>query len=281
MRDSRFINYNGKIFAATENIFGLNRAMNYGDGLFESIRLHEGEILFLHDHLERMFKGMQALKMTVPDHFSPFFFHKQLIELAQREQPGANARLRIAVFRGGGGLYEPQEQTAMYFMQVMPLAQRYVWSEAECELGLYQEVPKNFSAISFFKSMNALPYVLAGIYKKEHHLDDCLLLNSFGNVADAISSNVFWAKGTTYYTSPLSDGAIDGVLRRKIIQLLREQQFSVSEVSVAPSDLLQADEIFLTNAGWGIKSVTGFSGKKYRVSQTKHLFQLLMQLVSP
>jgi branched-subunit amino acid aminotransferase/4-amino-4-deoxychorismate lyase len=280
MRDSRFINYNGKIIGAGENIFHLNRAMNYGDGLFESIRLHQGEILFLHEHLERMFNGMKALKMSVPDHFSPFFFHKQLIELAQREQPGANARMRIAVFRGGGGLYEPQSQTTEYFMQVMPLDRGYVWSDAACELGIFKEVPKNYSVISFFKSMNALPYVLAGIYRKEHHLDDCLLLNSFGSVADAISSNVFWVQGKTYYTSPLTDGAIDGVMRRKIIQLIKYSDIIFSENSISPDDLLQADEIFLTNAGWGMKSVTKFGEKKYGSYQTKHLFQLLMHHIS-
>ena len=280
MRDSRFINYNGRIIATGENIFHLNRAMNYGDGLFESIRLQEGEILFLQEHLERMFNGMKALKMPVPDHFTPFFFHKQLIDLAQREQPGPNARMRIAVFRGGGGLYEPPVQAVEYFMQVMPLDRGYVWSDAACELGVYKEVPKNYSAISFFKSMNALPYVLAGIYRKEHHLDDCLLLDSFGRVADAISSNVFWVKGTTYYTTPITDGAIDGVLRRKIIQLIKDNNMIFYEISILPDELLQADEVFLTNAGWGIKSVTGFGEKKYDTTQTKQLFQLLMQHIS-
>lgn len=104
--------------------------------------------------------------------------------------------------------------------------------------------------------------------QKEHHLDDCLLLNSFGRVADAISSNVFWVKGSTYYTTPITDGAIDGVLRRKIVQLIKDNDMKFYETSILPDELLQADEVFLTNAGWGSNPLPD-SAKKVRHHSNK------------
>jgi len=99
----KFVNYNGKILPADSAIFTLNRAINYGDGFFEGVRIHNGEILFFEDHIDRMLRAMHALKMDNPEQFSDFFFHKQIIDLAHEEKVGANARVRIGIFRSGGG----------------------------------------------------------------------------------------------------------------------------------------------------------------------------------
>lgn len=280
MMESKYVNYNGRIYSNADAVFPLNRAMNYGDGLFESIRLHEGEVLFLEDHFNRMLLGMKALQMQVPEHFSIFFFHKQLMELTALEQAGGNARLRIGVFRSGYGLYEPETAQAVYFLQVMPLAHGYRWSDVGCELGVYHGVPGNFSEISFFKTMNALPYVLAALHKREYHLDDCLLINSSGHVTDAISSNVFWIKEQVFFSTPLSAGSIHGIMRSKLIDVITANGFSFRESSIDPEQLLLADEIFLTNTGWGIKAVTCYKGKNFPTSQTKQLFNLLLRFIN-
>ncbi|MBK9732559.1 MAG: aminotransferase class IV [Chitinophagaceae bacterium] len=274
------INYNGRIYPVNVAVFPLNRAMSYGDGLFESIRIHEGEMLFFDDHLQRMMAGMKALKIEIPDHYGAFFFHKQIMDLAIKEEMGGNARVRISIFRSGGGLYEPQLQQPEYFIQVMPLDDGFKWNEDKFELGIFNEVPKNFSSISFFKSMNALPYVLAAMYRNENQLDDCLLLNSFGKVTDAISSNIFWINQGNIFTTPLSDGCIDGVMRKHLLRIFAERNFSFQEKSILPESLLLADEVFITNVGWGIQPVTIFGKKKFTTSQTKKVFQLLLKSLS-
>ncbi|HUM47495.1 MAG TPA: aminotransferase class IV, partial [Chitinophagales bacterium] len=210
MRENLFINYNGSIYPASDPVFPLNRAMSYGDGLFESIRIHNGEILFFEDHIDRLFAGMKALKMEVPEYFSNFFFHKQLVDLAQKERIAGNARVRLSVFRSGGGLYHPLLQQPEYFLQVIPLQHGYEWSAEDCELGIFRDVPKDYSAISFFKSINALPYVMAAIFRQENQLGECILLNSFGKITDAVSSNIFWTAKDIFYTTPVADGGVEG-----------------------------------------------------------------------
>ncbi|MEO6167481.1 MAG: aminotransferase class IV [Chitinophagales bacterium] len=280
MKENLFISYNARIYPASEPVFPLNRAMSYGDGLFESIRIHNGEILFFEDHIERLFAGMKALKIDVPEHFSLFFFHKQLVDLAQKEQTGGNARVRITVFRSGGGLYQPLLLQPEFFLEVVPLEHGFEWSNKACELGVFREIPKDYSTISFFKSINALPYVMASLFRKEQNLDDCLLLNSFGKVADAVSSNIFWIAKDIIYTTPLTDGGVAGVLRKQLIRIFKEQHLSFQEASILPDELLEMDELFITNVGWGIKPITKFGDKIFTSNQTKEVFRMLYNSLS-
>jgi branched-chain amino acid aminotransferase len=254
--------------------------MNYGDGLFEGIRIHNGEILFFEDHIDRMFRAMRALKMDEPEHFSDSFFHKQIIELAREEKVGANARVRIGIFRSGKGLYEPAQNPPEYFIEILPIESGFKWIEEEVEVEVFTEIPKNFSSISFFKSMNALPSVMASIYRKEKNLADCFLLNSDSKVADAISSNVFWIEKGKIFSPPISDGGVEGVMRKNLIRIFDKKNFPYEEKSITPDDLKTADEIFLTNVSWAIKPVTKFESTSYCSFITKEIFHLFMRELS-
>lgn len=275
MQENLWINYNGRICAAKDPLFPFNRAMSYGDGLFESIRIHDGEILFFNDHLDRMIRAMRALHIEVPAHYDAFFFHKQIVDLALKEQTGSNARARISIFRSGKGLYEPQANSPEYFIQITNLPHGYGWKDNAYQLGIFHDVPKNFSSVSAYKTLSALPYILAAIYRKEQQLDDCLLLNSSGNIADATSSNIFWIENNIVYTTPVSDGGVDGILRKQLLQLLEKQHVTCSEKSITPEALSVVDEIFLTNVGHGIRPVTKFSGRIFSTRKTKEIAELL------
>ncbi|MEO5674671.1 MAG: aminotransferase class IV [Chitinophagales bacterium] len=273
----RLINYNENLVPAGSAIFGLNRAINYGDGLIENIRIHDGEILFFHDHMERMFHAMKALKIEVPENYTDPYFHKQIIELAHGENLNANARIRICIFRNGGGLYEPVKNNAEFFIEVQPMDYGYAWTNSPCDLGVFRDINKNFSSISFFKSMNALPYVMAAIFRKENNLGDCILLNAQGKIADAISSNLFWIEKGNIFSCPVSDGGIDGIMRRNLIHVLRQNDFVVKEKSIEPEELKNADEIFLTNTGVGIKPVSQFESVIFSSRITEKVFSMLKQ----
>lgn len=273
-----FLNFNGTIFPADEKIISaINRGLRYGDGLFETIRIHNSEILFLEDHVERMFAGLKALQIRVPELFSVFFFHKQIIDLAHKNQVGNNGRIRITIFREGDGLYEPQQFDPGYFIEIAPLQSGFEWNNDSGEIGIYRDIPKSVSSISFFKSLNALPYVMAAIFKKENRLNDCLLLNAAGNISDAISSNIFWVEDQTFFTVPVSEGGIAGIMRKNLIRILTNHQIPFQEKTITPAELKNADECFLTNVGWGMRPVTRFEDKIFSSQQTKQLFQLLMQ----
>lgn len=130
-------------------------------------------------------------------------------------------------------------------------------------LGLYTEQYKPCHDLSLVKSGNALLYTMAGIWAKEEGWDDVLLLNEHGCICEATGSNVFVVKGETVYTPALSEGCVDGVMRRHIITRLQHADYTLSETMVTIEQLEQADAVFLTNAIQGIISVQSFEGTTY------------------
>src|SRR5690606_10046155 len=104
---------------------------------------------------------------------------------------------------------------------------------------------------------------MAGIYQKAHSLDECILTNDKSNITEAISSNIFAVKNGVLYTSPITDGCVDGVMRKKIIEIAQANRIAVYEMSLTQSVLLGADELFLTNAINGIRWVVAYKQKRY------------------
>ena len=106
-----YINYNGKILPASEHVAGAsNRGLRYGDGLFETIKLREGRIILCDEHLARLWKGMNMLKFAIPKLFSPDKIESGIIALANKNRVN-DARIRVMVFRGDGGIYDAKDQS--------------------------------------------------------------------------------------------------------------------------------------------------------------------------
>jgi branched-chain amino acid aminotransferase len=152
--------------------------------------------------------------MQIPTEYSGFFFHKQLLDLGHQCGTGDNARVRITVVRQGGGLYEPLRDEPEYFIEVKALEKGFELNKASCELGVFNDVQKSYSTISAFKTLNALPYVLAAIFKRKNELGEAVLLNASGNISDAVSSNLFWIKKGLIGTPPVSEGGVAGSCRK-------------------------------------------------------------------
>jgi branched-chain amino acid aminotransferase len=120
---------------------------------------------------------------------------------------------------------------------------------------------------------------MAGIYKNTYSLDECFLVNDKGNITEAISSNIFAVKNGVLYTSPIADGCVDGVMRKKIIELAKANRIAVDELSIVQSVLLGADELFLTNAINGIRWIVAYKEKRYFNNTSKKLVEKLNELI--
>src|ERR1700759_770766 len=100
--------YNGKLLPADQPCIGpANRGLRYGDGLFETMRIQQNRILFSERHFQRLFNGLQVMGFQVPVHFSAITLTEQINRLLKKNNL-ENARVRLAVFRGNGGLYDPE-----------------------------------------------------------------------------------------------------------------------------------------------------------------------------
>ena len=248
-----FFIYNGKMFAAGDTpISPDNRSFRFGDGLFETIRVRNASMPLWPQHSSRLFHDMATLKFEIPKLFTSEKLEEDIHRVLQKNEI-RNARIRITVFRGDGGLYDMDNLQPNYIIQSWLLPEGPPpFNENGLQLGFFPAGQKSMDQFANIKSNNFLIYAMAALHAKEHNLNDALVLNSAGRIADAAIANLFWVKDDGIFTTALSEGPVNGIMRSKIIESV-----PVTEMVISPDELLLADEVFLTNAVRGIQWVAG------------------------
>jgi branched-chain amino acid aminotransferase len=176
----------------------------------------------------------------------------------------ALARVRLVVFRGDGGLYDPVSLFPNYIIQSGALPPRSgELNENGLAIDVYPDGRKSCDSFANLKSNNYLLYVVAAFYARQHQLNDCLVLNSHDRIADSTIANLFYCKQGNIYTPPLTEGCVAGVMRRCLLETLPNAGFNVREKETTREDLEGAEEVFLTNALKGIKWVRSFGASTY------------------
>lgn len=277
----QFIHHNGVITSASSSAVSItNRSFRYGDGLFESMRIVNGRAQFLKEHLKRLQAGMQVLKMNMHPLLNEAFLEASIHELTLKNNIKAGGRLRLTVYRNNGGLYTPETNEVSYFIEAEPFDDAtYVLNQKGFTIDLYSELKKQQHVLSNIKSANSLLYVMASINRKQLGLDECLILNDKHYIIEGISSNIFAVKNGVLYTPPVTDGCVDGVMRRKIIEIAQANRIAVYEISIMQNVLLGADELFLTNAVHGVRWIVAYKQKRYFNNTSKKLIERLNELV--
>ena len=241
-----------------------NRAFRYGDSVFESIRYTNGKIMFLADHVKRIKLSMTTLRMNVPAEFTTGNIEQLIFHLLEQNNIKQDARIRLTVFRNEGGFYTPETNDISFLIESEVLENTgYQLNQKGLWVDVYAEIKKQVNKISNIKTGSALLYVMAGITKTSLRLDDCLLVNDNGNIIESISSNIFVVKNGTLYTAPISDGCVDGVMRKQILTIAAQHKILTFEQPLTVHTLTNGDEVFLTNAIKGIQWVGQFKNKFY------------------
>lgn len=277
---SILINHNGKILAERDVcISANNRSFRYADGFFETMKMIDGKIIIQDLHFERLFRSFDLLQFKTPTHFSADFFLRQVSLLVEKNGHGKLARIRCTFFRGEGGLHDELDHTPNFIIQSWPVNQQVnAWQEIGLKVSIYKDARKSADLFSAIKSNNFLPYVMGAIHAKKKKIDDCIILNSFDSICDATIANVFIVANGTVITPPLGDGPVDGVMRRHLLGNMRQQSIPVHERTITIDELLQASEIFFTNAMFGIKWVRQVDESMYQCQMSSHLYH---QFVEP
>jgi len=241
-----------------------NRAFKFGDGLFESMRMCQNRLQFAELHADRLQAGMQALKLEGYALFDTYFLKQKTAELTKKNKIQGNARFRITVYREGEGRYAPESNKAGYVLEALPLTSAsYELNTKGLIVDVYDELTKPVNRLSNFKTLNALHYVMAGLFQKQYRLDEAVLLNQHGFLCETTSSNIFVVYDGQIYTPALSEGCVGGVMRSMIIRLAKLHELPLVEAQINPEILNQAEEVFITNAVSGIRWVMGYGRKRY------------------
>lgn len=268
--------YNGSLRERTDASFLDNRAFRYGDGLIETIRMMRGELLFFHDHLERMFAGMDALLMQRPSHWDARFFFNAIERVLTGNGFTTSARIRIQVWRTGDGIYHTNHQGVDYAVEADETMEMYEFHSAGYSANVVTSVRKIHDRIANVKTSSAMTYIVAAQEAKSKNVNVGIVLNERSNVADAPGRNVFLVEKGRVVTPPLTDGCVAGVFRFQLLALLRSHKIVAVEESISTERLEAAGEIFVTNVVDGIQPITSFNKKVYPALQSKELQKLFL-----
>lgn len=273
-----YINYNGKYLEENAPIVSANnRGLRFGDGLFETIKFKNNNLILIDEHLARLWNGMKLMQFELPKLFTPDFLEKEILLLIQKNKL-TSARIRLTIIRGNGGLFDPEDLKPNYIIQSWPLPEsNSLINENGLHCCFYREALKTIDLFSNSKHNNYLPYLLGALYAKKEKCNDAIIFNNKLNVCDSTIANVFLIKNGDIFTPGLSEGCVSGIMRSFIISELKKSGYAVSEKTITEAELLDADEVFLSNSIYNIRWIAAIESKTYQNKKTLEIFQLLSQ----
>lgn len=236
-----------------------NRALRYGDGCFESIRISNGSPVFWKRHNERLNSSLKFLAIDFD--LDQRIICNWIFELLKRNQV-VNGTLRIQVFRDGGGKYTPETNQGCLLMECSSDGfSMYPQPVQEKSAFVFDRIRLPKHVFGNYKALNKSIHIAAAVEAKNVGVKEAIILNTDGNATEGISSNIFALHNGTIITPSLSDGCLAGTIRSAILDGLLGKQWTVLEGSLTMDALNQYEEIWVTNAITGISVIKRLENK--------------------
>ena len=234
----------------------------YGDGVFEGIRIYNGRVFRLKEHIDRLFYSAKAILLTLP------MTHADLMRATVetcRENGLRDGYIRLVVTRGIGTLgLNPnrcKNPTVIIIAGKIQLYPPELYAKGMDIVTVATTRNLHNAVNPAIKSLNYLNNILAKIEANNAGVEEAIMLNADGYVAECTGDNLFIVKGKTLQTPPLSAGALYGITRGVCMDLARESGLTVSEPNLTRYDLFNADECFLTGTGAEVIPVVKIDGR--------------------
>jgi branched-chain amino acid aminotransferase len=228
-----------------------NRGLAFGDGFFETLIYNDSHLRLAADHVARMQQAAAALYLTLP---APLATAEALAATLARlaEANGLPAaRLRVQLWRGGGGRYTPPTSAAEWLATAEP----FVPDDSPIgRADFAQETYSVYSPLSFCKGPQAWLYVRAAHERQQRGLDEIILCDAAGHVAEAGAAAIFWLKDNTLHTPALTSGCVAGVRRADVLRRARALSIRCDEGLFAAAAVLAAEAVFTANVA-GVRAV--------------------------
>jgi len=257
---------NGKFVAEEKAVISVfDRGFLFGDGLFEAMLVRRGEIFRWTQHIERLRRGLDFLKLTIPYTTDELFrFSMQLIQRNQMPE----CLLRVNISRGITARgYSPKNAirpAVVLTLHPSPSIDSKRAPRWRIITSSYS-LPAN-DPLTNFKTTNKLPEIMARAEADAAGAHDAILLNPGGCIAEGTSCNVFWVRDNVVCTTPLASGALPGVTRAILHELCVKMNIPWCEKNAKAADLHRAQGVFLTNTSMGVIEVASLDNRKLRRS---------------
>lgn len=252
--------YNGNLIQEKDFHVGFdNRAFTYGDGVFETLITTNGKTALLPNHFDRLKSGICALGMNLPSGLTLDLLEKEIQLLVENNNISGQSRIKIMVWRKSGGLFSPTEKEAECLLTA---ASHQPPANVKHKAIIYKEVRNSYSPVSRYKTLSSLPYVMAGLAKNSHQVDDVILLDSDSHVSECLVSNIFFISGDIVYTPSILTGCKEGIMRKQILHLMNKEKIRWEEGRFKESILMEADFVFTSNVA-GIAPIAQINERVY------------------
>jgi branched-chain amino acid aminotransferase len=268
-----YVYLNGKIVPSKEAVVSVfDHGFLYGDGIYETMRVYDGVIFKLDEHLARLFRSASLIGLTIPLHVSSLkiALYETLIANSLR-----NAYLRLTVSRGRGAIgLEPElcpEPTIVIIAQQL---KEYPQSFYKNGISLIiAETRRNLKdAINpLIKSLNFLNNILAKIEAKRAGAYEAIMLNADGEMTEGTISNLFFYKDGLLCTPSTECGILDGITRGMVIEIANRENLHLKEGKFTKEDIYSAQEVFITNTTLEVMPVSRVDARSYQVGDITKL----------
>jgi branched-subunit amino acid aminotransferase/4-amino-4-deoxychorismate lyase len=237
--------FNGTLLEADSAALSLpNRGLAFGDGFFETLIFSQSQLHLATDHVSRMQRAATALHLRLPTPLATAEALESTLAQLVTAQKLPAARLRLQLWRSGGGRYTPSTAAAEWLATAEPFeADDTPIAHADFAL----ETQSIFSPLSFCKGPQAWLYVRAAHERQQRQLDEIILCDAAGHIAEAGAAAIFWLKQGQLYTPALSTGCVAGVRRAEVLRIARAQGIVCEEGLFQPEALLAAEAVFTAN----------------------------------
>jgi len=251
---------NGRFLSEADAVVPLNdRGFLLGDGLFETVRVARGRGFRLAQHLERLGRGADFLKIKLP--FTSREIQKFVSELIEKNE-AREAILRITLTRGPGprGYSVRGDAQPTFAMTLNPVP-----AQSQDEPLQWSMVSSSFripasDALASFKSTSKALNIVARAEAEAKGADEALLVNTNGEVAEAASGNLFWVYQDKICTVPTGRGVLPGITRAVVLEICQSLGLETNKRVIKPEMLRNAEGIFVTQSAHGIIPVVSFDG---------------------
>lgn len=257
-----YVCYQGEFYREDRPFMGLTRAFKYGDGVFETMRSFGKKVHLLELHFERLKNSLKALSIETDKEFYSEL-RSALVDTIVKNDCLNGCRLRLTVFRAAAGKYLPKSNQAAYLIEAEAIENKFELNSVGLKIEIAESIQITPNPFSNLKSISSQPYIIAALENEQRGSDDLLILNTKNQIVEACHSNVFLRVGKKIYTPPLSSACISGVMRAYLLSQIPTLGYSIEEKDLYVKDLVDADEVFLSNSAQGLKWVGSYGKKRY------------------
>lgn len=268
-----FFIYNDSLFKGGRPVISSGHpGLLYGDGIFETMRVHHGKIVNSTYHFKRLVDSLRTLDYEFPPDIKNQLI-RNLRALVKKYPKEIYLRIRLSVFRSRS-YFSAETSNIDFIIEAFPVG-AIQFNASGLRTAIYRNSTKATGELSNLKNNNYLLNIQAMKFARKNNKDEAIILNSFGRVSETSIANIYFVEDGKIFTPALEEGCVAGTIRSWLIKNISKINLSINEVQCDIERLLNADEVFVTNAVKWIEPVSYIESQQFKIEHSQLLFDFI------